>query len=88
MKAQLIYKGSYISGRVLSKLLNELLKSDKMRCLPRILSSFCNEFYKFNKTRARMLDSITYVFYINCNHVFMGKRKYFAIYTCLFVCLI
>ena len=25
---------------------------------PRILSPFCNEFNKFNNTRARMLDSI------------------------------
>ena len=29
-----------------------------MRGLPSILSLFCNEFNKVNKTRARMLDSI------------------------------
>ena len=29
-----------------------------MRGLPSILSLFRNEFYKFNNTRARMLDSI------------------------------
>ena len=29
-----------------------------MRGLPRILSLLCNEFNKFNNTRARMLDSI------------------------------
>ena len=39
-------------------LLNELGKRDKMRGLPSILSLFRNEFNKFNKTRARMLDSI------------------------------
>ena len=39
-------------------LLNELGKRDKMRGLPSILSFFRNEFIKFNKTRARMLDFI------------------------------
>ena len=29
-----------------------------MRDLPSILSPFCNEFNKFNNTRARMFDSI------------------------------
>ena len=29
-----------------------------MRGLPSILTLFCNEFNKFNNTRARMLDSI------------------------------
>ena len=43
-----------MSARVLLYLLNELGKSDKMRGLP----SFCNEFNKFNKTRAQMLDFI------------------------------
>ena len=47
-----------MSAHVLLKLLNELGKRDKMRGLPSILSLFCNEFNKFNKTRARMLDSI------------------------------
>ena len=53
-----IYRGSYISAHVLLNLLNELGKRDKMRGLPSILSLFRNEFNKFNKTRARMLDSI------------------------------
>ena len=39
---------------VLLNLLNELGKIG----LPSILSLFCNEFDKFNNTRARMLDSI------------------------------
>ena len=47
-----------MSAHVLLKLLNELGKRDKMRGLPSILSLFRNEFNKFNKIRARMLDSI------------------------------
>ena len=45
-------------AHVLLNLLNELGKRDKMRGLPSILSLFRKEFNKFNKTRARMLDSI------------------------------
>ena len=44
-----------MSAHVLLNLLNELGKRDKMRGLPSILSLFCNEFNKFNNTRARML---------------------------------
>ena len=47
-----------MSAHVLLNLLNELGKRDKMRGLPSILSLFRNELNKFNKTRARMLDSI------------------------------
>ena len=47
-----------MSAHVLLILLNELGKRDKMRGLPTIFSLFCNEFNKFNKTGARMLDSI------------------------------
>ena len=47
-----------MSAHVLLNLLNELVKIDKMRGLPSILSLFRNEFNKFNNTRARMLDSI------------------------------
>ena len=39
-------------------LLNELGRRDKMRGVRSILSLFRNEFNKFNKTRAPMLDSI------------------------------
>ena len=46
-----------MSAHVLLNLFNELGKRDKMRGLPSILSLFRNEFYKFNNTRARMLDS-------------------------------
>ena len=53
-----IYKGSYMSAHVLLNLLNESRKSDKMRVLSSILSRFRNEFYKFNYTGERMLDSI------------------------------
>ena len=47
-----------MSAHVLLNLLNELGKRDKMLGLPSILSLFCNEFHKFDNTRARMLDSI------------------------------
>ena len=47
-----------MSPHVLLNLLNELRKSDKMRGLPSTLSLFRNEFYKFNNTGARMLNSI------------------------------
>ena len=47
-----------MSAHVLLNLLNELGKRDKTRGLASILSLFCNKFNKFNKTRARMLDSI------------------------------
>ena len=46
-----------MSAHVLLISLNELGKRDKMRGLSSILSLFCNEFNKFNKTGARMLDS-------------------------------
>ena len=36
---------------VLLNLLNQLGKSDKMNCLPNILSLFHNKFNKFNNTR-------------------------------------
>ena len=44
-----------MSVRVLLNLLTESRKRDKMRGLSSILSLFCNEFNKFNNTRARML---------------------------------
>ena len=47
-----------MSAHVLLNLLNKLGKRDKMRGLPSILSFLCNEFNKFNNTRALMLDSI------------------------------
>ena len=47
-----------MSAHVLLNLLNELMKRDKMRGLPSILSLFRNEFNKFNSTVARMLESI------------------------------
>ena len=42
-------------------LFNELGKRDKIRGIPSILSLFRNEFNKFNKTRARILDSIYHI---------------------------
>ena len=52
-----IYRGSYISAHVLLNLLSELRKRDKMLGLPSTLSLFCNEFNKFNNTRAQMLEA-------------------------------
>ena len=46
-----------MSAYVLLNFINKLGKRDKMQGLPSILSLFCNEFNKFNNTRARMLDS-------------------------------
>ena len=48
----LLYRLSYMSARVLLNLLNKLGNRDKMRGLLSILSLFCNEFNKFNNTRA------------------------------------
>ena len=47
-----------MSANVLLNLLNELGKRDKMRGLPSILTLLHNEFNKFEKTGARILDSI------------------------------
>ena len=47
-----------MSAHVLLTLLNKLVKRDKMRGLPSILSLFRNEFHKFNNTRLRLVDSI------------------------------
>ena len=47
-----------MSSHVVLNLLNELGKRDKIRGLQSTLCLFRNEFNKFNKTRARMLDSI------------------------------
>ena len=47
-----------MSSHVLLNLLNKLAKRYKIRGIPSILSPFLKEFNKFNKTGARMLDSI------------------------------
>ena len=44
-----------MSAHVLLNLLNLQRKRDKMLSKPHILSLFCNEFNKFNNTRAGML---------------------------------
>ena len=46
-----------MSAHVLLHLLNELGKSNKMRCFPSILSLFRKKLNKFTSTRARMLDT-------------------------------
>ena len=54
-----------MSAHVLSILLNELGKREKMRGLPSILSLFRNELNKLNNTRARMLD---YIHHMTLSH--------------------
>ena len=49
-------------------LLNELRKRDKMRGLPSILSLFRNEFNKFNKTEAQILDHIYHIYIYDIKH--------------------
>ena len=66
-----------MSAHVLLNLLNELGKSDKMRGLSSILSLFRNEFSKFNKTRARMLDSIYHMTNTLKSHIW-GKTLSFG----------
>ena len=46
-----------MSAHVLLNLLNEFWKRDKNASLAKHLSLFRNKFNKFNKTRARILDS-------------------------------
>ena len=45
-------------AHVIFNLLNELMKRDKMRGMPSILSLFCNESNKSNNKGVQMLDSI------------------------------
>ena len=47
-----------MSAHVLWNFLTELVKIDKMRGSPSILSHFRNEFNPFNNTRAQIMDSI------------------------------
>ena len=50
-----------MSALILFNLLNALGKRDKMRGLPSVLYLFRNEFDKFNKTGAQILDSINHM---------------------------
>ena len=69
-------------AHVLLILFNELGKRDKMRGLPSILSLFRNEFNKFNKTRARMLDSIYHMtLRILCNLI-SGVKSVIMLLIC------
>ena len=60
IKWYLIHRGSNMSAPVFLNLFNELWKRNKMRGLLSILSLFCNKFYKFKNTGARMLGFISY----------------------------
>ena len=71
-----------MSAHVLLNLLNELGKRNKMRGLPSILSLFRNEFNKFNKARARMLDSIYHMaLRLLYNLISAEKTLYFCHYV-------
>ena len=61
-----------MSDHVLLNLLNVLGKRDKMR-------GFRNIFYKFNNTRARMLDSIYHMTNTLKSHFWRKKRCNFVI---------
>ena len=73
-----MHRGSYISAHVLSNLLNELSKSDKLPGLSSILLFFRNEFNKFNNTGAQMLD---YIYHMTlgllCNLISRAKKLLF-----------
>ena len=62
---------SYMSIYVLLNSLNKLMRIDKMRGLPSILSLFCNKFNIFNNTVARMLDSM---YRVTLRLLEVGKR--------------
>ena len=65
-----------MSAYVLSNLLNELRKSDKMRDLASILSLFHNEFNKFDNKGALMIDSIYHMaLKLLKNHIFGVKTS-------------
>ena len=57
------HRGFVIQDHALLNLFNELRQRDKLRGYVSILSLFRNEFNKFNKTKARMLDSIYHMTY-------------------------
>ena len=63
-----------MSAHVLLNLLNELRKICKMRGLPSILSLYRNEFNTFNKTGARMLDSIYYMTLKLFSNLFLAEN--------------
>ena len=54
----ILNRGSYMSAHVLLNVLNELGKKIRCKTMPSILSVFPNKFCKFNKTGARMQDSV------------------------------
>ena len=71
-----------MNAHVLLNLFNELGKRDKMRGLPSILPLFRSEFYKFNNTRARMLDSIYHMaLRLLSNLISAVKKLYFCHYV-------
>ena len=73
-----------MSAYVLLNLLNELGKTIRCEAVPSILAVFLNEFNKFNKTGARMQDSIYHMalhshfirkFALKCHDFALRKRE-------------
>ena len=58
--------------------IKRIRESDKMRGLLGIFLIFCNEFNKFNNTRARLLDSI---YHIIKSHFWRGTVKILPYFT-------
>ena len=70
-----------MSACVLLNLLNKLKKRDKIHGLSSILSLFCNEFNRFNKTGPQMLDSIYHMtLKLLKNSIFGVETEDFAIF--------
>ena len=66
-----------MSAHVLSNLLNEFGKRDKMRGLPSILSIFRNEINKLNNSKIRILDSIYHMTLSLLNEIsFPSYKRY------------
>ena len=74
-----------MSAHVLLNLLSELRKRGNMRGLQSIVSLFCNKFNKFNKTGARIIDSIYHMtLKLFQSHIFvMNKLGFCHIYMML-----
>ena len=77
----ILNKESDVSAHVLLNLINKLVKRDKMRCLPSILSLFRNEFNKFNYIRSQMFDSIYHMTLRLLSHFCLKNAIILSLYT-------
>ena len=72
-------------SHVLLNLLNELGTSYKMRGLSSILSLFCNEFNKFNNTRAYLLYDSKTSPHRQRSHIFQFTQKGYNVWFSLLI---